>query len=106
MTLTIGPRPLGSTGPRTVNYRIDGPKHRLLLRAGQSVGDSAHQGERVRWDVWLVILSVLQFAVGDPARPTLTPSSALPTTCLPRFVPLSLTTVQRTSDIRADECGH
>lgn len=22
MTLTIGPQPLGSTGPRTVNYRI------------------------------------------------------------------------------------
>jgi len=47
-------------------------------------------GERVRWDVWLVILSVLQFAVGGPARPTLTPSSALPTTCLPHFVPLSI----------------
>ncbi len=31
MTLTIGPQPLGSTGPRTVNYRIDGPKHRLLF---------------------------------------------------------------------------
>jgi uncharacterized protein (DUF427 family) len=31
MTLTIGPQPLGSTGPRTVNYRLDGPKHRLLF---------------------------------------------------------------------------
>src|SRR5436305_1323170 len=31
MTLTIGRQPLGSTGPRTVNYRIDGPQHRLLF---------------------------------------------------------------------------
>jgi uncharacterized protein (DUF427 family) len=31
MSLTIGSQPLGSIGPRTVNYRLDGPKHRLLF---------------------------------------------------------------------------
>lgn len=31
MTLTMGNAPLGSTGPDTVNYTIDGPRHRLLM---------------------------------------------------------------------------
>lgn len=35
-------------------------------------------------------LSVLDFAVDGPVRPTVTPSSALSAVCLPHFVPLSL----------------
>lgn len=31
MTLTLPNAPLASHGPRTVNYRIDGPQHRLLF---------------------------------------------------------------------------
>lgn len=32
MSLTLGPnRPLSSAGPATVNYQVDGPKHRLFL---------------------------------------------------------------------------
>lgn len=31
MSLTIGARPLGTTGPATVNYHLEGPKHRLLF---------------------------------------------------------------------------
>jgi uncharacterized protein (DUF427 family) len=31
MTLTLGPAPLGTSGPPAVNYTVDGPRHRILF---------------------------------------------------------------------------